>query len=189
SEGRLFLGGRALLVTLDKQLTIQAPELRALPGSRIANYDLSSMPNTKWNADGLSGGSTKLVFGKAVGELEIEVNGTPGGNGRFGWAYHRLQSPCTGDSGGRGGNSGNLQFIASDSTEFELVKMNRPGKGGKAGGMVPRYGENDSAYPDGLVKKDWQRTALCDVQPVDGETGQPGKICVKLSPGGRFDCQ
>lgn len=73
SEGRLFLGENAILVTLDKQLTIQAPELRAVPGSRIVNYDLTSLPATKWGAIGLNGGSTKMVFDRAVGQLTVEV--------------------------------------------------------------------------------------------------------------------
>ena len=190
SEGRLFLGENAMLITLDKQLTIKAPELRAVAGSRIVNYDLASLPATKWGAIGLNGGSTKMVFDKAVGQLSVEVNGTPGGDGRWGWISHRnMPVPCYGDNGGAGGSSGNLQFVSSESADFELLKSNHPGKGGKAGGAVPRYGEGDSDYPVGLLKKDYEVTQQCQNQPVNGETGQPGKICVKLSPGGRFDCQ
>jgi len=202
SSGRIFLGEKANLISLDKKLTLKAHEI-VFDRSVLQNFRASDVASSASN--GRSGGDIYVVAQKISGVVFIELRGEQGGGGLVGAqpADARdfnvtLQRGGTGGRGGRGGDSGNLivEAMFFERSDFRVRFFAGLGGDGGAGGE----GQKALSFGGGCLASLNRGGAPCPPPPRDeeiprgprgargdqGTSGIEGKFC--FPENGKITC-
>ncbi|MBS1972658.1 MAG: hypothetical protein JSU04_20285 [Bdellovibrionales bacterium] len=177
---RVFLTNKAVVTTLDKNLTIVTKEFIS-DGGLVQNFPEGTQ--AFWDKNGRSGGTINILSQKAKGSLQVILRGEQGGHGRNGAITFPGRHPgCAGANGGNGGNAGNLNVNFSDGKSLNISFLNQEGKLGPAGvrGSVPMGPANEVVNPP--CDRDYP-------EGVDGQAGGKGQVCLKMSSEQEYVCQ
>lgn len=159
--GTLILDENTTLSTEGRDVSLEVKELISLKGA-ITTFGTENFQQKKFDVDGESGGNLNLKIQKAIGELNIQMKGRPGGevtlvrtqksapaadpalNGRCSGYHDRGNRACVGKAGAKGfdgepgydgkkgGNTGKLHLIINKKENLKLSVDFIPGEGSKA---------------------------------------------------------
>lgn len=175
---RLHLTKNAVITTEDKNLVIVVQELVS-DGGVIRNFPEDQ--RAPWEKNGRNGGSVFISVKKAVGTLQVHLQGEGGGSGRHGPTSDFPNRPhCVGTNGGNGGNAGTLRAEIADNQNFNLSYQNREGALGPAGLRGGTH-SNDKEAAKGTCYIDRP-------EGLGGKPGERGQICLKLGTEEKFRC-
>lgn len=167
---KVVLGPNARIYTYQFSLTIKTGVLDSAIGALIQNFPESHLV-AELETTGLNAGITKIKTNEAYGNLQIRMNGQQGGSGLAGWRIN-INLICQPNSGRDSGQSGSFFFEAEKESGFFLTTSMNIAVGGKVGTVRAGVTNKIPVKP---------MSAACYVMPKDGQPGNPGQICIKLS--------
>lgn len=175
--GRLFFRPGAIRQLYNFNLELNCEELISENG-QIETFP-ENMSATKKGADGRDGGTAKLHFQKARGNISIYLKGENGANGRNGLLGFQTREVhfkgCRSQNGGKGGSTGSVYIEVEQPSQLIVRSTLTPGEGGKPGQMVGFFKDNSD---EDLTDKS------CISGDQEGTKGSPGNIgesCFKNS--------
>lgn len=182
---RIFFLQGAQIYTQQFNVKIRAKKLISAQGTLIANFPEGSTAAIE--TAGLSGGTIDLKVEEARGSLDFLLNGQRGGQGKNGWKESTSEfagaEKCAPNSGANSGNSGSLIYDVQFQDQFMSTKKMVLVSGGVQGTLL------ESIMYIGPKPENKARRENCANNPVDGQAGKPGKICVKNYQLNKFDCE
>lgn len=184
TNGRIFLGPAANLISFRKKLILSAREL-IFDRTILQNY--TSTDRADINQEGQSGGDLILNAEKISGQLYVELRGQMGGKGLAGADFSgpssltNHQPGAKGSRGRSGGFSGNLILNTLDlseakiEVEFFSAAGGSGGEGGRGQQGINFGGSFSCTTRAGFCSNPGEGNKSGPSYGPRGETGEPGK--------------